>query len=451
MSLAWFRVVVYYLGGKLMRNEKSLELYKQASKHTPGGVHTSIRNVEPHLIFTQAEGAHIYDADGNKYLDFQAAFGPYILGHNFKKVNDQVIEALSRTDLYGVGTTDLEITCAEKITKHVPSADQVLFCNSGSEATYHAIRLSRAITNRKKLIKFQGCYHGWHDYVARNMLSEPDMIGKRDPGSAGMMDEAIDNTLICTFNDLDDVEKTFQENMDSVAALIIEPIPHNIGCVMPEEGFLQGLKDLCEKYGALLIFDEVITGFRHAIGGYQKVSGVTPDLTTMGKAMANGFPMAAVAGKKEYMERFNTAPGGDVWFAGTYNGHAVGTAATVATIDIMEQEPVHSYIFELGDRMRQGIQNIHERLGVKAYVAGFGSIWTTYFMDFEPKNYTDLMQNDAEVYVAYRKKMIERGFFKMPMNIKRNHIGFSHTKGDIDHTLQAIEDVLKEMRGEKLI
>lgn len=426
-------------------NKKSLELYQEANRYTPGGVHTSIRNVDPHLIFTKAEGAYIYDADGNKYVDYQAAFGPYILGHNYKKVNDSVIEALQRTDLYGVGTTDLEIECAQKITEHVPSAEQVLFCNSGSEATYHAIRLSRAVTNRTKLIKFQGCYHGWHDYVARNMLSAPDMIGKRDPGSAGMMDEAIDNTLICTFNDLDDVEKTFQENKDEIAALIVEPIPHNIGCIMPQPGFLQGLRELCDTYGALLIFDEVITGFRHDIGGFQKVSGVTPDLTTMGKAMANGFPMAAVAGKKQYMERFNTKPGGDVWFAGTYNGHAVGTAATLATIKVMEDEPVHEHIFKLGERMRQGIREIHERLGIKAYVAGFGSVWTTYFMDFEPKNYTDLMQNDAEMYVTYRKKLIERGFFKMPMNIKRNHVSYSHTEEDIDRTLQAIEDVLSEL------
>ena len=428
-----------------MLNEKSKKLYEEANKYSPGGVHTSIRNVEPHLIFTKSEGAYIYDVDGNKYLDYQAAFGPYILGHNYKKVNDRVIEALSRTDLYGVGTTDLEIKCAEKITKHVPSAEQVLFCNSGSEATYHAIRLSRAVTNRTKLIKFQGCYHGWHDYVARNMLSTPDMIGKRDPGSAGMMDEAIDNTLICTFNDLDEVEKTFERNKDEIAALIVEPIPHNIGCIMPEDGFLQGLRDLCDKFGALLIFDEVITGFRHDIGGFQNVSGVTPDLTTMGKAMANGFPMAAVAGKEKYMKRYNTYPGGDVWFAGTYNGHAIGTSATIATMEIMETEPVHEHIFTLGDRMRKGIQEIHERLGIKAYVAGFGSVWTTYFMDFEPKNYTDLMQNDAEKYITYRKKLLERGFFKMPMNIKRNHISYSHTKEDIDNTLQAIEDVLKEM------
>ena len=187
-------------------------------------------------IFKKAEGACIYDADDNRYIDYQAAFGPYILGHCHPYVTQRVIEAIRRTDLYGVGTTDLEIILAEKIVKHVPSAEKVLFCNSGSEATYHAIRLSRAVTGRRKLIKFQGCYHGWHDYVARNMLSAPDRIGKRDPGSAGMMDEAVDNTLVCTFNDLDDVERTFKEHRGEIAALIVEPIPHNIGCILPEPG-----------------------------------------------------------------------------------------------------------------------------------------------------------------------------------------------------------------------
>jgi glutamate-1-semialdehyde 2,1-aminomutase len=428
---------------------KNKQIYEESEKYTPGGVHTSIRNVEPRLAFTKSEGAYIYDADGKKYIDYQAAFGPCVLGHNHPYVNERVIKELGRTDLYGVGCTDLEVELSRKICAHVPSSEQVLFCNSGSEATYHAIRLSRAVTGRKKLIKFQGCYHGWHDYVARNMLSSWDMIGKRDPGSAGMLDEAIDNTLVCDFNDLDDVERTFRENKGQVAALIIEPIPHNIGCIMPQPGFLQGLREFCDANGTLLIFDEVITGFRHDIGGFQKVSGITPDLTTMGKAMANGFPMAAVAGKKQYMSRFNTQPGGDVWFAGTFNGHAVGTAASIATIELMEKEPVHEHIFRLGEKMRSGIRGIHNRLGIDAIVAGFGSVWTTYFMDFEPQNYTDLQHNNAEIFIEYRRKLIEKGVYKMPMNIKRNHISYSHTDLEIDTTLEIIETVLKELLASK--
>lgn len=429
-----------------MKNDQSRKMFEEAKRYAPGGVHTSIRSVEPQLVFTKAEGAYIYDADGNKYVDYQAAFGPFILGHNHPYVNDKVKEALSRTDLFGVGTTDLEIELAKKINRHVPSAEQVLFCNSGSEATYHAIRLSRAITKRTKLVKFQGCYHGWHDYVARNMLSAWDRVGKRDPGSAGMMEEAIDNTLVCTFNDLDDVERTFSKNAGQIAALIVEPIPHNIGCILPRPGFLAGLRELCTAHGVLLIFDEVITGFRHHIGGFQQISGVTPDLTTMGKAMANGFPIAAIAGKKQYMSRFNTMPGGDVWFAGTYNGHAVGTSAAIATIELMENEPVHEHIFRLGEKMRTGIREIHNRLGIEAIVAGFGSVWTTYFMNFEPQHYADLRYNDGDFYVKYRRKLIENGIYKMPMNIKRNHISYSHTDTDVDRTLEVIEAVLRLLK-----
>jgi len=421
--------------------------YEEALQYTPGGVHTSIRNLEPHLVFTRAEGAYIQDADGNRYIDYQAAFGPFVLGHNHPYVNEKVVEALHRTDLFGTGTTDLETTLSRKICEHVPSADQVLLCNSGSEATYHAIRLSRAVTGRSKLIKFQGCYHGWHDYVARNMLSAWDMIGKRDPGSAGMLEEAIDATLVCTFNDLDDVERTMQQHRGEVAALIVEPVPHNIGCIMPRPGFLEGLRQLCSTHGIVLIFDEVITGFRHALGGYQQIAGVTPDLTTMGKAMANGFPIAAIAGKREYMQRFNTRTGGDVWFAGTYNGHAVGTAASIATIEYMEREDVHAHLYRLGDRMRDGLRDIHGRLGIKSCVAGFGSVFLTYFMEFEPRNYTDLQNNDSDMFIAYRRALLERGIFKLPMNLKRNHISYSHTDKEIDLTLEHVESVLRSMRN----
>lgn len=428
-----------------MKYSKSESLYEEATKTAPGGTHTANRYVQPHFVFKKADGAYIYDADDNKYIDYQAAFGPYILGHNYKTVNDRVFDALQRTDLFGVGTTDLEIELANKLNEHIPSVEQVLFCNAGSEATYHAIRLSRAVTEKKKIIKFQGCYHGWHDYVARNMLSDWDKVMKRDPGSAGVMDEAIDNTLVCRFNDLENVKQTLEENKDEVAAIILEPIPHNIGCVMPQDGFLQGLRDLADENGTILIFDEIVTGFRHGIGGFQKAAGVTPDLTTFGKAMANGFPMAAIGGKKKYMERFNTNPGGDVWFAGTFNGHAIGTAASLATIEMMENEPVHEHIFGLGDRMRKGLKEIHDRLGIESYVTGYGSIYTSYFMNFEPKNYLDLKQNDGDFYVEHRKKLIDHGIFEMPVNLKRNHISYSHTKEDIDNTLEINEKVLKEM------
>jgi glutamate-1-semialdehyde 2,1-aminomutase len=262
-----------------------------------------------------------------------------------------------------------------------------------------------------------------------------------------MLDEEIDSTLVCTFNDLEDVEQTIAAHPDQIAASIIEPIPHNIGCVLPKDGFLAGLRRVCDEAGMLLIFDEVITGFRHDLGGYQKICGVTPDLTTMGKAMANGFPIAALAGRAAVMDRFNTNPGGDAFFAGTYNGHAGSVAAALATIETLETEPVHEHIFRLGDRMRAGLQEIVDRLDMVWTVAGFGSVYTLYFMDGPVESYTDLMRNDADLYVRYRQKLIEQGVFEMPMNLKRNHISYSHTEADIDRTLEASDASLRAMFG----
>ena len=432
---------------KAMTFSGSRQLIERARKVAPGGVHTSIRTVDPPLSFQRAEGAYIYDVDGNRYIDYHAAFGPFLLGHCYPAVTERVAETIKRTDLFGVGTTELEVQLAGKIFTHVPSAEKVLFCNSGSEATYHAIRVARAVTGRQLIIKFQGCYHGWHGYVLRNMLSPEDKIGKRDPGSAGMLDAEIDNTLICTFNSLEEVEQAVAEHPGQIAAIILEPIPHNIGCVLPTQEFLEGLRSICDREQMILIFDEVITGFRHDIGGYQKVSGVTPDLTAMGKAMANGYPMAAIAGKADIMDHFNTNPTGDVFFAGTYNGHASSVAAALATIEVLESGDVYEHIFRLGDKMRAGLQEIVDRLDLVATVTGFGSVYTLYFMDGPVRNYTDLMRNNAEYYVEYRKNLIEQGVFEMPMNLKRNHISYSHTDEDIEQTLEAAEKSLKKLFG----
>jgi glutamate-1-semialdehyde 2,1-aminomutase len=336
------------------------------------------------------------------------------------------------------------VALAKKIVQHVPSVEQVLLCNSGSEATFHAVRVARAATGRRKLIKFQGCYHGWHDAVLVNTLSAADRVGKRDPGSAGMVDEVVDDTLICRFNDLADVERAVAEHPGDVAAIILEPIPHNIGCLMPEQAFLEGLRSTCDREGIVLIFDEVITGFRHHIGGYQAICGVTPDLTTMGKAMANGFPMAAIGGKRDLMQRFSTHAGGDVFFAGTYNGYAPSVAAALATIELLETGKVHAHnTHRLGDRLRTGLREILDRAGVPSIVAGFGSVFVVYFQDGPLRSYDDLLRNNASLFVRFRQEQIKRGVFELPVNLKRNHISYSHTDADVDRTLAAAEESLK--------
>lgn len=300
-------------------------LVERARRVIPGGVNSTNRILPWPMAFVHADGAYLSDADGRQYIDYHAAFGPLILGHNHPRVNAAVAEAMGRLDIIGTGVTDIEVELAELLVKHIPCAERVLLTNSGSESTYAAIRLARAVTGRSKLIKFQGTYHGWHDSVLMNVISPPDKIGQYDPLSLGMDPDVIAKTLILPFNDIEAVAETLQNHADEIAAVIVEVIPHNIGCVMPRREFLQALRDLTRQYGIVLIYDEVITGFRHALGGYQAIAGVTPDLATFAKAMANGYPIAALAGSAELMDRFG--PGGGVLFAGTYNGHAVGVSA----------------------------------------------------------------------------------------------------------------------------
>ena len=349
---------------------------------------------------------------------------------------------MGQIDLVGVGTNELEVQLAQKVVEHVPCAERAIFCNSGSEATYAAVRLARAVTGRKKLVKFQGCYHGWHDAVLMNVISAADKVGQKDPISAGMSPEVVENTLVLPFNNLEELSQTVAEHGDEIAAVIIEPIPHNIGCVLPRPEFLEGLRALTHRYGILLIFDEVITGFRHSLGGFQQVSGVTPDLTTLGKAIANGFPIAALCGKAELMEHLG--PGGDVTFAGTYNANPASVAAALATIEILERPGAYDHLFSLGEQARRGMRDVLARNGVEATVAGFGSVFVTYFMSPPITEYKDLLRNDSQRFIAFRKKLIERGVYMLPVNLKRNHISLAHTGADIDATLEIADQILKE-------
>ena len=425
-------------------DDANSRLHEEAKRYTPGGLHTAIRIATPPLCIRKAQGAYLWDENDRRYIDYHAAFAPIVLGHCYPAVIDRVIDTIRQSDLYGVTTTYLEVELAKKIVEHVPSVEQVLLCCTGSEATFHALRLSRAVTGRRKVIKFQGCYHGWFDYVLRNVISTPQAVNKWDPGSAGMLREAVENTLVCRFNDLESVEAAIRANPEDVAGIILEPIPHNVGCILPNQSFLEGLRKICDREGMILIFDEVITGFRHHIGGYQAICGVTPDITTMGKAIANGFPIAAIGGKRELMQRFNTRVGGDVFFSGTFNGHASCVAAALATIDCLASRDVHAHIFRLGDMMRSGLREILRRNGYPCMIAGFGSVYTVYFMSERPiENYDVLLDNDAALYVRYRQELMKRGVFEIPMNLKRNHLSYSHTEADVQQSLEAAEAALR--------
>ena len=428
-----------------MNNEKSAALRERALKVIPGGVNSATRRLARPMSFDWAEGAYMRDVDGNVFLDYHAAFGPIVLGHNDPIVNKAVAEALNGVDMVGLGITEAEIRLAEKVVEHVPSAEMALTFSTGSEATYMAVRLARGVTGRSKLIKFQGTFHGWHDYLLMNVISPAEKIGQKDPGCAGQLADAVENTLICRFNDLNSVEQTIAANPGEIAAIFLEAIPHNIGCVLPTQAFVQGLRDLCDAHGIVLVFDEVITGFRHGLGGYQAKLGVTPDITTMAKAIANGYPCAVIAGRKDLMEQFTTAPGGKVFVGGTYNGHPVGSAAALATIAVLEDGSVHERMFALGEHARSGIQAIADRLGIKMKMGGYGSVFTPYFMDGKIERYEDLLANDTAKDVAFRSGMVEHGIFMLPMALKRNHISAAHTLADVERTLEVAETVLTKL------
>jgi glutamate-1-semialdehyde 2,1-aminomutase len=420
----------------------SSALLDAAAEVIPGGVNTCRRRSEPRICFKRGAGAYLEDLDGRRYIDYHAAYGAIFLGHSHPAVVERVRDAIGETVLFGVGVTEAEHRLARKIVEHVPSAEQVVVCNSGSEATYHAIRLARGVTGRPLIVKFQGCYNGFHDYVLRNVLSVPERVGQRDPHSLGMLDAAVDATLVCRYNDLDDVRAVMERHADEVAAIIVEPVAHNSPGLLPEPGFLEGLRAICDSTGALLIFDEVITGFRHHIGGFQALAGVLPDLTTMGKAIANGFPLAAVAGRREHLEQFTTTADGTVHFGGTYNGNAVAVEAGLATIEQLEDGSVHEHVFRLGSRMREGLAAIAGRAGVPAVVGGFGSLFVLCFMEGPLRSYDDVLRNDTELFLHYRRELVARGVFEMPESLGRSHIGASHTEDDVDRSLEIAEAAL---------
>jgi glutamate-1-semialdehyde 2,1-aminomutase len=419
--------------------------FQPAPELIPGGVTSSARQFHSPVVFREAQGATLTDADGNRYLDHHLAFGPILLGHNHPAVTARVTEALQSAPLSGAGVTHLEIELARKIRQHVPCAERVLLCTSGSEAVSSAVHVARAITGRSRIIKFRGSYHGTYDSVLCEGLDPEGRAGKARTAWAGMPAGVNEATFACTYNDSCGVELAFARNRDQIAAILVEPLGHSLGCVLPKPSFLEELRQVASAHGALLIFDEVITGFRHHLGGYQAICGVTPDLATFGKAMANGFPMAAICGRAEIMDRFSTRPGGDTYFAGTYHGHPVGCAAALATIEVLEREPVHEHIFRLGERLRMGLTEIHRRLGTGATVAGLGSIFITYFEEGPIENHLDAQRNDATKFVEYHRRLIERGIFLMPVNLKRGHISYSHTQADVDRMLEVTDEVLRSM------
>jgi glutamate-1-semialdehyde 2,1-aminomutase len=417
------------------------QLVGRAERAIPGGANSCRRIVAPPMAFAGADGAYLEDCEGRRYLDYHAGYGAILLGHCNVAINDAIKAALKRCDLCAVGATPDEVTLAEKLVEHIPCADQALLCASGSEATYHAIRVARAATARCGVLKYQGSYHGFHDAVLPNKLTTVD-TGREDPDlSLGTSAAVTGQTRVVGFNDLAATESQLRQR--DIAALIVEPIAHNAPSLCPQPGFLEGLRTLCDRYGTVLIFDEVITGFRHALGGYQAIAGVTPDLTTLAKAMGGGLHIGALVGRRELMEHFNTRLDGDVFYSGTCNGNSVAVAAALATIAVLESEPVHEHIFALGERMRDGLRELVARHDLEACVCGFGSVYVLVFAAPPMVSSSDALRNDRARFLAFKAELLARGVFEMPaVNALRSHISYAHTAEHIDQALTAADAAL---------
>jgi len=435
--------------------EKSRRIFEHNRKYIPGGVMSLPRRVEPELAFERAEGAYMWDADGNRYLDYHAAFAPVILGHNDRRVNEAVAEILVRgPSLSGSGTNSLEGRLAELMCTHMPVCEMAQILNTGTEATMAAIRLARGYTGRDHVIVMQGGFNGSHNDVACNVLTPLSVIGPRvSPGEykyvplgSGVPAAHSQLVHIVNFNDLDSVRYVCERYQ--VGALITEPILQNIGIVKPQPGYLQGLRDLADKYGFILIYDEVKTGFRYAVGGYSQVGGVKPDLAVFAKAMANGYPISALVGKRALMQLIaDDNPAKRPFVAGTYNGHPISVAAAIATIErLLEGNgEVYRKLEHLGQQMQTGIENILRSRGITGLVARQGSAFCIYFMDHEPRDWHDLATNhDFPRDLNMRRRMVEKGIYFFPVETKQCSISAAHAENDIELTLQALDESLKQ-------
>ena len=416
------------------------------SAYIPGGISSINRIIEPAIAFARGQGAYLWDVDGKRYIDYHAAFAPHFLGHNFAPISEGIIEVLkSGESLYGAGPTVLEGRLAQLLCENIGAVEKVCLLNTGSEATSLAVRLSRAVTGRQHVIVMQGGYNGNHDELACNVFNTLAEIGPRvspgeypvRPSGAGTVIQASHFIHPINFNDLDSVVYVCRRY--PVAALITEPVLQNIGVVLPADGYLPGLRRLADEHGFLLIFDEVKTGFRHALGGYSEISGVRPDLVCYGKAIANGFPLAVVGGKSEYMDYiFHKDPAKRPLVAGTYNGHPVAVAAAIRTVEYLlaNRSMIYDRVSDLGRQMEDGIRSIFTAKGVPVSIARQGSAFSYYLMSKPPNDFHDILEkHDFDLDVKLRRALIELGVFVVPIATKQCSISAAHTADDITFTL----------------
>ena len=420
------------------RYGRSQKLYEQATALMPGGVNSPVRAYKAvglHPVFIQkGEGARVTDVDGNEYIDYVGSYGPLILGHAPEPVLIAVNKAASRGTSFGM-PTELEMRLAQLVIEAVPGVEVVRFVNSGTEAAMSAIRLARAATGRNKVIKCTGCYHGHSDALLVQAGSGAMTLGV--PSSPGVPESVTANTVLVPFNDLDAVRTAMEQHPGEIAAMCVEPIAGNMGCVPPDEGYLKGLRELCDEHGALLLFDEVMTGFRVARGGAQELYGVTPDLTCLGKVVGGGLPCAAYGGKEALMRQ--VSPDGPVYQAGTLSGNPLAMAAGIATLEQLDGV-VYAQLRQSGAVLAAGLGEAASQAGVSLTVQHVGSMVCPFFRDEPVRNYEDAMDCSTAAFAVFFKAMLDRGVILPPSQFETWFISTRHDEATIRETLDAARE-----------
>ena len=423
---------------------RSREIFEKAEKVLVGGVNSPVRAFrsvggEP-LIIEKGSGQYLYDADGNQLLDYVCSWGAMLLGHAHPAVTAAIADQAQRGTSFGV-TTELELELATLITKAIPFLEKVRFVSSGTEATMSAVRLARGVTKRDLIVKFEGCYHGHADSFLSQAGSGLATLGIAE--CPGVPQALAALTLNVPYNDLPAVEKLFSEHKDKIASVIVEPVAANMGVVLPKEGFLQGLREITRKNGALLIIDEVITGFRLHNGSAQTLFGVEGDLTTMGKIIGGGVPVAAYGGRAELMN--NVAPLGPIYQAGTLAGNPLAMRAGIATLRELAKPGLYDGIAANAKKLVHGLKNALAAAGIQAQLNSIGSLSTIFFTPEPVTNYTGAKRSDTKLYARYFREMLNRGIFLAPSQFEAAFVSASHTPADIDRTIATAQEVLKSM------
>jgi glutamate-1-semialdehyde 2,1-aminomutase len=425
-----------------MGTKKSLALMKRAVKVIPGGVNSPVRAFKavggsPPFI-KRARGSRIFDADGNAYIDYVGSWGPMILGHADASVSRAVKRAVDMGTSYGA-PTGLEITLAEAVLDAFPSMGMVRFVSSGTEATMSAIRLARAFTGRDNIVKFEGCYHGHADSLLVKAGSGAATLGV--PDSPGVPAGLARHTYNAAYNDLDSVKEIFENDPEGIACVIVEGVPGNMGVVLPSEGFIEGLAETARRYGALLVMDEVMSGFRLCYGGAQTVYGIRPDLTCLGKVIGGGLPVGAFGGRREIMEML--APSGPVYQAGTLSGNPIAMTAGIETLKALRRKGLYQRLFKTSEAVSSGITALARKRGIACHTALAGSMFTLFFSDKPVKDYSDARGCDVKRFSRYFTRMLKAGVYLPPSQFEAAFVSAAHTAKDVEKTLDAADRALK--------